>query len=140
MGLRNLYAGYSVHFGLEAFGRATFFACYEGLKREMLEYQSDDGTSLALSQRMAAAAISSTISTSVLLPLDAIRTRINSSQVTQRRSVPTLRKATNDLWQMGGARSFFRGYGPALVRAGPVASISMPAYDLALEWLSAEKY
>eukprot|EP00562_Extubocellulus_spinifer_P009863 CAMPEP_0178507940 /NCGR_PEP_ID=MMETSP0696-20121128/20486_1 /TAXON_ID=265572 /ORGANISM="Extubocellulus spinifer, Strain CCMP396" /LENGTH=354 /DNA_ID=CAMNT_0020137459 /DNA_START=125 /DNA_END=1186 /DNA_ORIENTATION=+ len=133
-GLRNIYAGYSAHLGLEALGRATFFACYEGLKQEMLYYQSDDSTTLALSQRMAAAAISGTISTSVLLPLDAIRTRINSCQVSPVHGVPTVRQATNELWQSGGARSFFRGYGAALVRAGPVASLSMPAYDLALEW------
>ena len=148
-GIRSFYTGFSAHFALESLGRAVFFACYEGIKREMQYFDADgvgDSTccsrsactnaNLSLGQRMAAAGASGIISTSLLLPLDAIRTRVNSSQVSPLgTSGISVSRAASDLWQMGGARAFFRGLWASLFRAGPVSALSLPAYDLALEWL-----
>lgn len=148
-GIRSFYTGFSAHFALESLGRAAFFACYEGIKREMQYFDADGvdhstccsrsactNANLSLGQRMAAAGASGIISTSLLLPLDAIRTRVNSGQVSPLgTSGISVSRAASDLWQMGGARAFFRGFGASLIRAGPVSALSLPAYDLALEWL-----
>ena len=132
-GIRGLYHGFSAHFVLESLGRAIFFSCYEGIKSVCFD------ADLSLGQRMAAAAASGVISTSLLLPVDAIRTRVNSSQVSPLGATGTkctASQAAIDLWQIGGARAFFRGYWVSLVRAGPVSALSLPAYDLTLEWLN----
>ena len=143
-GIRSLYNGFSVHFALESLGRAIFFTCYEGIKREMQCLDADGGdcrysnsANLSLGQRMAAAGASGMISTSILLPVDAVRTKVNSFQVSPvGAGGTTVRRAAFDLWQTGGTPAFFRGLGASLIRAGPVSALSLPAYDLALEWLN----
>lgn len=148
-GIRSFYNGFSAHFALESLGRAIFFTCYEGIKGEMQYFGAvgDDhstcsrsactNANLSLGQRMAAAGASGIISTTILLPVDAIRTRVNSSQASPvGTSGITVSRAAYELWQMGGARAFFRGYWASLIRAGPVSALSLPAYDLALEWLN----
>ena len=148
-GIRSFYTGFSAHFTLESLGRAIFFTCYEGIKREMQYFDAvgDDhstcsrsactNSKLSLGQRMAAAGVSGIISTTILLPVDAVRTRVNSSQASPVGTTgTTVSRAACELWQMGGARAFFRGYWASLIRAGPVSALSLPAYDLALEWFS----
>jgi len=141
-GIRSLYCGFSAHFVLESLGRAIFFTCYDGIKHEMQCFDAVGGSTdadLSLGQRMAAAAASGIISTSLLLPVDAIRTRINSSQVSPLGGATTsVCRAASELWRLGGARAFFRGYWASLVRAGPVSALSLPAYELALEWLNSD--
>ena len=40
------------------------------------------------------------------------------------------------MWNSEGKwRPFFRGYFVTIARAGPVAAVSLPCYDLTLEWL-----
>ena len=148
-GIRSFYTGFSAHFALESLGRAIFFTCYEGIKREMQYFDADGvdhstsggsastNANLSLGQRMVAAGASGIMSTSLLLPVDAIRTRVNSSQASPVGTTgTTVSRAAYELWQMGGARAFFRGYWASLIRAGPVSALSLPAYDLALEWFS----
>lgn len=148
-GIRSLYNGFSAHFALESLGRALFFTCYEGIKREMQCFDAvgdDDSTcsrsacanaNLSLGQRMAAAGASGIMSTTILLPVDAVRTRVNSSQASPVGTTGiTVSQAACELWHVGGARAFFRGYWASLIRAGPVSALSLPAYELALEWLN----
>lgn len=148
-GIRSFYNGFSAHFALESLGRAIFFTSYEGIKRELqyldadgVDHSTSDGSAstnanLSLGLRMAAAGASGIISTTILLPVDAIRTRVNSSQASPIGTTgTTVSRAAYELWQMGGARALFRGYWASLIRAGPVSALSLPAYDLALEWFS----
>ena len=105
----------------------------------MIRENQDNASELSLSQRMAAAALAGTLSSSILLPLDAIRTRMHAHPSFSHSDNLTVRRAAKDLWRMGGVREFFRGFGVSFMRAGPVASLSMPAYDLALELFQRQK-
>ena len=150
--LRGAYAGFPAHLAIEAGGRAVFFVLYEGLKGELLgrrqpergagaqDDEEEEPPSLPLSQRMTAAALAGITAATLTLPLDAVRTRVHvmagrTSCSSRAGAGFGAASAARELWRSGGGRAFLRGYGAAVFRAGPVASISMPAYELALGFL-----
>ena len=135
--MRGLYRGYSVHFVCDAVGRAVFFPCYEGLKREISIRRRGPGSvaeEVTTPERMAAAAASGVVSCSVVHPFDAVRTRIYGSGLSVR-AQSTLEVA-GEMWRANGARAFTRGFGVAAARGGPVSAVAMPVYDIALDYFN----
>merc|ERR1712224_712251 len=103
---------------------------------------------LSLRERMICAAATGMVCWSTFYPLDAVRNRMyhaaTAATATTNDSATanatTTSRSTNSIVETIGImrkeRSFYRGFGITLLRAGPVAAVVLPVYDLTLEWLS----
>lgn len=150
--ISKLFIGFGPHFICESLGRSVYLMTYESLKRTCIYWnntiattRSEDELILGLGQRMICAALSGMTSWSVIFPLDVIRSRSYYESITSSSSVNSSSKPTNkSIWRWiqqmymeNGKRwdVFYRGYGVTILRAGPVAAVVLPVYDMTLEWL-----
>jgi len=136
-GIRNFYAGYAPHILCEGFGRATYFTTYEFLKRNIRKLNNDDHTKdISLPQRVLCASLTGMITWTSVFPLDVLRNKMYTQSVRGDASGTTAIQMACKMWNLEGKwRPFFRGYFVTIARAGPVAAVSLPCYDLTLEWL-----
>jgi len=148
-GIRNFYSGYAPHVLCEAFGRATYFTTYEFLKRNIKKLNNDNNNNtstttttnneITLSQRILCASLTGMISWTSVFPLDVLRNKMYTQSVrgnsTTAADITAIQMAYR-MWKLEGRwKPFFRGYFVTIARAGPVAAVSLPCYDLTLEWL-----
>lgn len=137
-GIRNFYAGYAPHLLCEAFGRATYFTTYEFLKRNMMNFNSSKESEISVLQRILCASLTGMITWTCVFPLDVLRNKMYTQSVRCGNSNPTVSaiQLAYRMWHFEGRwKPFFRGYFVTIARAGPVAAVSLPCYDLTLEWL-----
>jgi hypothetical protein len=141
--MQMLYVGYPAHFVCEVFGRATYLGSYESMKRWFVS-KKESHTDLTLTERMICASSAGIVSWSAIYPMDVVRTnmyalqarRITSSiSPSSETQVPTTTKyMIQQMYQSGGIRAFSRGYIFTVIRAGPVAAVVLPVYDVSLLW------
>ena len=81
-------------------------------------------------ERMIAAGISGILCWSVIFPSDSLRSRMYNQEGPRRLSTTEMMKV------MYGEKAFYRGFWLTILRAGPVAAIVLPVYDLVLEKLN----
>lgn len=162
--VRNLYTGFAPHAVSEIVGRGVYFCTYEGLKRQFaaqrqerleprppdhLQYEdryhqqqcttTTTATNTAtntLTDRMLAAGLSGIVCWSIIFPLDAVRCRMYASAATNGAASASSLDMAVHMYKTFGWQSFYRGFGVTLLRAGPVAALVLPIYDVALERLS----
>lgn len=82
---------------------------------------------------MASAGVAGMACWTILFPLDVLRNRLFATTEQQYLSAWTMAKR---IYQEGGVRGFYRGYGISIFRAGPVAALVLPIYDMTLEHLN----
>lgn len=138
-----LYVGYPAHFVCEVFGRATYLGSYEYIKRWFVACK-ENHTDLSLTERMICASSAGILSWSAVYPMDVVRTNMYALQArrisgsgsgTSEVQLPSSTKHTiNQMYKSGGIRAFFRGYSLTIIRAGPVAAVVLPVYDVSLLW------
>eukprot|EP00550_Attheya_septentrionalis_P001808 CAMPEP_0198283468 /NCGR_PEP_ID=MMETSP1449-20131203/3035_1 /TAXON_ID=420275 /ORGANISM="Attheya septentrionalis, Strain CCMP2084" /LENGTH=411 /DNA_ID=CAMNT_0043980057 /DNA_START=43 /DNA_END=1275 /DNA_ORIENTATION=+ len=149
-GLRNFYTGYPIHFACDALGRCLFFTTYEALKRWRInsnkssKSSSNQQESFSRTECVVISATAGMVSSSIVFPLDSIRSRMHGHAVRRRPFIEQTRSSSNKytmsgggawntartMWiQGGGVKAFFRGYGITVLRSGPVAAVAMPVYD-----------
>lgn len=163
--VRNFYVGYPAHLYCEGPGRAVYFVTYEYLKRwqtedelwasvlpeSMLKLSREPGsapvvygsrTSLdcTLGERMIAAALSGILCWISIFPFDVVRSKVavHSAQFPYATSTPSTLEMSRELYKKGGIRPFFRGLTLTVLRAGPVAATTLPAYDFMFAYLMAQ--
>jgi len=135
-GIRNFYTGYIPHLMCESFGRGVYMGTYEYLKRRP---SNNDPKELTMSDRMVYAGMSGMACWTLIFPMDVLRSKQYAAAIS---NTNLNGGATDGIWHMGkdmwkkeGIRSFFRGFGVTILRAGPVAAAVLPMYDLVLDWL-----
>lgn len=141
--MQMLYVGYPAHFVCEVFGRATYLGSYESIKRLFVS-KRETHTDLSLKERMICASSAGILSWSAVYPMDVVRTnmyalqarRINTGASSSAENpVPTTTRCMiQQMYQTGGIRAFSRGYLFTIIRAGPVAAVVLPVYDVSLLW------
>lgn len=145
--IRNFYTGYQTHLFCDSVGRSVFFVSYEFLKRSFQERKIRQSThqqqqSITLPERMASACVAGMFSWSVIFPFDVIRSKTYAhTALFPNKIVPSpFTMAKNMMYGGSNGRitlkPFFRGFGVTVARAGPVAAVCLPVYDLTLEWLN----
>ncbi|KAI9223211.1 mitochondrial carrier domain-containing protein [Blastocladiella britannica] len=123
-------------------GYAVYFAGYEGLKHALAR-----GTGRSAADDRAvqfwAGGGAGVLSWASIYPLDVIKSRI---QVTDAPLVGSLRAGFQEsvavartMLREEGARVFFRGMQPALVRAFYVNAVTFVTYEVAMDWLSSAR-
>jgi len=138
---RGLFVGFAPHLYCETFGRGVYFGVYETIKRYMTalnreKYQQDG---LSLHQRMAAASVAGMTSWTVIYPMDVVRCRMYALLASSAQSqMLSVYQVMADMYQNGGnsIKPFFRGFGLTIIRAGPVAAVVLPVYDITLQGLN----
>ena len=136
LNISGCFAGFHPHLASETIGRAVYYSAYEACKRHISASRQEQGlsSSITVTERMAAAATAGVVCWTAIYPLDVLRNRMYS-QVGRAAGSPTL-----STWEMAQAvyreRALYRGFSVTVLRAGPVAAMVLPVYDLALDYLS----
>ena len=137
LNISGCFAGFHPHLASETIGRAVYYSVYEACKRHTSASRQEQGLSpsITVTERMGAAATAGVVCWTAIYPLDVLRNRMYS-QVGRAVGSPVL-----STWEMAQAvyreRALYRGFSVTVLRAGPVAAMVLPVYDLALEYLSA---
>ena len=143
------FVGFYPHLLSETVGRALYYCVYEACKRQIAAYnnnkteqqQQQQGLrpTVSLTERMAAAAFAGVCCWTVIFPLDSLRNRLYSQTITAATTSATPSPPLST-WNMAKAmyheRALYRGFSLTILRAGPVAAVVLPVYDLVLESLS----
>jgi len=147
LNLSGCFAGFSPHLASETIGRAVYYAVYEACKRHVSKSREEQGlsSSITLIERMGAAATAGVVCWTAIYPMDVLRNRMYS-QVGRATAVGGPTTATTTLtptlstWEMAKCiyreKAMYRGFSLTVLRAGPVAAMVLPVYDLVLEYLS----
>jgi solute carrier family 25 (mitochondrial carnitine/acylcarnitine transporter), member 20/29 len=148
-------AGFVPHVLGESLGRSIYYFTYEGLKRSWAVTKAgnvgrnpppNNSANISLQERMACAAASGIICWAAIFPLDSLQSRLYAAagvphdgyalMHSPRDSMSSKQLLVDTLRQMQEERSFYRGFWVTVLRAGPVAAVVLPVYDLTLETLS----
>lgn len=136
-GVRGLYCGFGIHLYAEAVGKAVYMQVYELMKRQLdQDYGSGKTTKIDLSKRVLAGACGGVTCWATIYPADVIRSRMHA-QAANASALSTV-TVCKQLYAENGIRSFFRGFGATVLRAGPVAAVCLPTYDLMMRYLKSE--
>lgn len=142
-GILNFYRGFGAHFFCDALGRGVYFTSYEYLKRKFKEYNeqgSNDQEDISLVQRMTCAGLSGMICWAFIFPTDVIRSKIYARSALQLSSAASSTSPSSSItsWELArelwrkDPKLFFNGFSITVLRAGPVAAIVLPCYDICL--------
>jgi hypothetical protein len=123
------------HFYCETVSRVFYFGSYEFFKRSLRNQNEimEGTTALSLPQRMFCASMAGMICWTSIYPMDVLRCRMYA--------IPTSSKLTTaqvatQMWLEGGFHPFVRGFTFTILRAGPVAAVVLPVYDVLLDLLN----
>lgn len=142
--LRNFYVGFAPHFVAVTFGRSLYMTVYEVLKRSCIEYRmtsavevkDSEPLEVTVQERMFSAAFAGMACWAAIFPLDAVQNKMYQQSLHGGRK-SSMEMAREMYYASGGSiRPFFRGFGLTVLRAGPVAAVVLPVYDISLEWLA----
>jgi solute carrier family 25 (mitochondrial S-adenosylmethionine transporter), member 26 len=103
---------------------ATFFGTYDYVKRVLAASSKDESGKWAPLQHMVAAAAGDVASSTVRVPFEVVKQRLQSG--VNKSSMEAVRQ----IFAKQGARGFFAGYGSLVVRELPFDAIQFPLYEL----------
>ena len=129
--LRRPLVGYGTHLFVETGNRSIYFVTYEALKRK---YTNERGETLLVT-RMTSAAVSGIACWLFIYPTDVLRSRLYAAAANNQHYGAT--QMMRHMYKEGGLRSFFQGFSVTMFRAGPVAAVILPVYDIVLGGLNA---
>ena len=141
---RTLYTGYTMSLLFET-SRGLYMIAYAVLKRGLDHHLNTERRAefhLPLWARTAAGAGANVICWSIMYPVDVVRSVQMAQAATfggkdslKRESTSGAISCARDLVRQGGVSRLYRGFAATLVRAGPVAGIILPCFELVLPWL-----
>lgn len=128
--LRHPLVGFGTHFFVETANRSIYFVTYEALKRK---YTNQDGNT-SITTRMMSAMAAGIACWIFIYPTDVIRSRLYSLSAADRHMRAS--EVVRLMHAEQGWKSFFRGFTVTTLRAGPVAAVILPVYDIVLDQLN----
>ena len=124
--------GFGTHFFMETANRSIYFVVYEAIKRKYAD--DDEHGNASMSVRMMGAMAAGVSCWMFIYPSDVIRSRLYSASASGRNM--NALQVVREMYAQQGVRSFFKGYGITMLRAGPVAAFILPVYDVVLDFLN----
>lgn len=128
-GVRGFYRGIKQHLAKDVLFAAMYLGLYQTFKSRLLARRAPTANStkvppggLSMSHAFISGSCASIVTWTVLFPLDVLKTRMQAKTAT----------SAADVWLTfcdGGLRSWFRGWGTAMLRSGPVSGVAMIAYE-----------
>ena len=131
---RSLYAGFSMSSLFEA-SRGLYMFSYCVIKRRLEVYcdANSDGV-LPLWARTVAGASANVVTWGVMYPVESIRT-FQQAEAAAGKTPLDAHTCLRQMLEEGGVRRLYRGYLLTIVRAGPVAGVILPCFEVVLPWL-----
>lgn len=132
-GIRGLYTGNVSTILRETAGGAAWFGTYEYAKESFLQRQD---RSLSIYETMAAGALAGMAYNAALFPADVIKSRqqaLSLSTSSLHRSQAGLVGTAKYIWEQGGIRGFYRGFGITLARSVPASAVIFLSYEMLKE-------
>ncbi|KAI3632358.1 hypothetical protein MIR68_009464 [Amoeboaphelidium protococcarum] len=130
-GLAGLYSGTTITLMRDIPAYFIWFASYELSKQYFQSWLQDDKS---LSAVLMAGSVAGVTQWSLCMPLDTIKTRIQTDTSASARRHSLIQSFT-DLYRQQGLKGFYRGYLPAVIRAIPSNAISWLGTEIALSYL-----
>ena len=134
--LRSLYTGVGMTALMES-SRGFYMVVYSLFKRELAPKGHERGE-LPLWVRTLAGASANVVSWGVMYPIDVVRNVQQARAAVEPGKVPAdALTCARNLLSQGGVGRLYNGYTWTMLRAGPVAGILMPCFEVVLPWLEA---
>lgn len=134
LSLRTAYAGLGLQAIIEA-GRGPYMAAYFGCLHILKKHFLDEGVSSVVIRVVCGAAAGVTGWLSIY-PFDVVRSVMMTQPMHTPPHYATSWDCAKDLVARHGVSRLFRGLSYTLLRAGPVAAVVLPVYDITLSRLS----
>mmetsp|Transcript_51148 Transcript_51148/g.144074 ORF Transcript_51148/g.144074 Transcript_51148/m.144074 type:complete len:273 (-) Transcript_51148:431-1249(-) len=141
----SLYRGFPVTVAFELTS-GPYMLVYAVLKERLAVFtHSSSGEDLPLWARVAAAMATDICWWSAFYPVDVVRNRQQAALgpgaavrrgAAQRAGAPSAARCARELIAEGGVARLYRGLPVALLRAGPVAAVTLPTFDVITPWIS----
>lgn len=137
LGLRGLYASYFPTLGTRFVGSPCYFGAYE-LSKVLITRQNVENVSVVglVSGFMAGVSF-----WTAMYPIDVVKSRVSlpaamvdNGAATRAQSTGTL-SVVRDIWVREGARGFYRGFLPCVLRAGPANAVMFLGYEWTMQFL-----
>jgi len=125
----SLYRGLPAIFLFETNG--IYLMCYVSIKRR-LDAVNGPGQPMPLWQRIGAGATANVVAWACLYPIDSVRAVLQAGTPGAPPPKLGLLRSAAALVREAGIGRLYRGFGFTLLRAGPVAGVIMPVFDLLL--------
>jgi len=122
-GTRGLFSGLWPTVLRDAPFSGLYYLFYDKIKRRLLEGQSMPDTMVHIT----AGTVAGIIATVITHPQDVIKTRLQFENASSTRS--TMSKVIKEMSKEGGARAFYKGLFPRLIRRPLVAAITWTIYE-----------
>ena len=139
LGLRGLFASYFPTLGTRFVGSPCYFGAYEmskvALKRQNVENPSVVG--------LVSGFMAGVLFWSAMFPIDLVKSRVSvlaaveSPAAAGAHGTGTL-SVVRGIWAREGARGFYRGFLPCVLRAGPANAIMFVGYEWTITFLAAD--
>ncbi|CAB9530412.1 Solute carrier family 25 [Seminavis robusta] len=144
--LSNLYVAFGPHWLSATIGGACYYTTYEACKQSILQFKTEQSAAsgkdhlvkLTIPERMASAAVTGIVNWSVIFPLDALKNRMYHQHIIvggSNSSSKSVLSSAQMARQMIRERSVYRGFAVTVLRAGPMAALVLPIYDMAFQYL-----
>ncbi|QRG38225.1 hypothetical protein FDK38_002624 [Candidozyma auris] len=132
-GLSGLYRGFGVTVVRECQAYGVWFLTYEWLLEQMQKRGNRARKDVSTPELLFCGAAAGNALWLSSYPLDVIKSNVQSDKFGSRsRFGGSAVKAAREIWATGGARAFWKGLGPCLVRAVPCSAGTFAAVETAL--------
>ncbi|CDR45410.1 CYFA0S18e01222g1_1 [Cyberlindnera fabianii] len=134
-GLGGIFRGFNVTLAREAQAYGVWFLTYEFLVQSALQRQGIQRKDLTTPELLLFGALAGDALWLASYPLDVVKSRIQSDGFGKDAKFKNARDVAQQIWKTQGFVGFWRGIGPALVRAIPCSAGTFATVELTLRLL-----
>lgn len=135
-GFSGIFRGFNVTMLREAQAYGVWFLTYEFLIQTVMKTRGIVRRDISTPELMACGALAGDALWLASFPLDVIKSKLQSEyRFGKEQRFPNARAIAVDIWKNQGFKGFWRGIGPALIRAIPCSAATFTTFELTLRVL-----
>lgn len=123
------FSGFAATIARDLAFAAVYFGSYELLKWLRKRVVDSDGSRFRFAMFGVAGAGAGAISTVLTIPLDVVKTRLQTQAQAKQRLYTSSLDAVRSIYAHEGARAFWRGCGPRIAQTMPAAAITFSTFE-----------
>ncbi|KAL9644865.1 hypothetical protein ABK040_005345 [Willaertia magna] len=135
-GFKGFFSGYITTLMRDAPFAAIYFTSYEIIKRlfikrriQQLHMESNEGKKTKSIHHLIAGALAGAIGTTCTIPIDVVKTRLQTQIRTGKKEYDGIRDAFSKIYKEAGWKGFTRGLGPRLIYIMPASALTFTFYE-----------
>ncbi|KAH3670346.1 hypothetical protein WICMUC_004842 [Wickerhamomyces mucosus] len=135
-GLKGIFRGLNITFAREAQAYGVWFLTYEFLIRNIMNFRGLKRNEISTPELLLCGALAGDALWLSSFPLDVIKSKLQSDYRFGKDSkFQNSREVASYIWKSEGFKGFWRGIGPALVRAIPCSAATFTTFELTIRLL-----